>query len=68
MPSQVKLLSAPADAALGYAAEPARGPQDEFLMNLVKVHRRHILVLNRDHLRWWPMMELRLLQQLLIWC
>ncbi len=35
---QLKLLSAPADAAAGYTADPSRGPQDEFLMDLVKVY------------------------------
>jgi hypothetical protein len=38
MPLQLKLLSAPADAAVGYTADSSHGPQDEFLMDLVKVH------------------------------
>lgn len=38
MPLQLKLLSAPADAAVGYTADSSRGAQDEFLMDLVKVH------------------------------
>ena len=37
MPLQLKLLSAPADAAVGYTADSGHGPQDEFLMDLVKV-------------------------------
>jgi hypothetical protein len=37
VPLQLKLLSAPADAAVGYTGDSGHGPQDEFLMDLVKV-------------------------------
>lgn len=44
MPLQLKLLSAPADAAVGYSADSSHGPQDEFLMDLVKVHMKRSIL------------------------
>lgn len=38
-PVQVKLLAAPADAALAYTAK--KGAQDEYMMSLAKVPAQH---------------------------